>query len=365
MSFFRSQNHAREVEAEDREARRLAHLRESRTARFERLLDPRAHIGADTNALEQQSRMRALQAEAMVEEKKRERLFAVQTAEEITRIEKEQAAQRRAKALQVAADLAEQEKAKTARTTWDLEDPLQNRKGSPVRQGLDDPRLGMSSAQVFVGEDVAARQRALLQQAQVRTWTAQMVAEKEARKAAVRAQDEAIAAEMVKYAQIAGEIDAAGVAEQRRRERSAVLENESLIADKRAQRQREKEESKVGCCGRGGACLGGGWGWERRGKLPSSHPPSLFPLLFLASLLFFCTPSLSLSLSLSLSHTHTHTHTYARAHAHARTPLAPPSELWCAGLHHAGCPRGHGAAGRGPRRRHQRGKPQPLQTRLL
>ena len=245
MSFFRTQNHAREVEAEEREARRLAHLRESRTARFERLLDPRAHVGCDTAALDQQQRLRQLGAEQAAAAKASERLAAVATADEVARLEKEGAAARRARALDTAAALAAQTQARASRTTWDLEDPAALRRAPPTRAGLDDPRLGLSSAQVFVGEDAAARQRALLQQAQVRTWTAQMVGEKEARRASERAQDEAIAADMVRCAALAGEIEAAGVAEQRARQRSAVLANDALIAEKRAQREREREESRV------------------------------------------------------------------------------------------------------------------------
>jgi hypothetical protein len=245
MSFFRTQMHARELEVEAREAARLAHLRESRTARFERLLDPRTHIGADTVALEQQSRVKQLRAAAVVEEKQAERQLAVATADEVRRLEQEGEAARRARAAEVAAALQAQAASRTQRSTWDLEDPQQLRKAAPTRAGLDDPRLGLSSAQVFVGEDVSARQRALLQQAQVRSWTAQMVGEKEARKAATRAQDEAVAAQLVSYAAMAGEIEAAGVAELRARQRSAVLENEALIAEKRAQREKEKEENRV------------------------------------------------------------------------------------------------------------------------
>ena len=245
MSFFRTQNHAREVEAEEREARRLAHLRESRTARFERLLDPRAHIGTDTAALDQQQKLRQLAAEQAAADKAAERLAAAATADEVARLEKEGAAARRARALGTAAALAAQTQARSSRSTWDLEDPAAQRRAAPTRAGLDDPRLGLSSAQVFVGEDAAARQRALLQQAQVRTWTAQMVGEKEARRAAERARDEAVAADMVRCAALAGEIEAAGVAEQRARQRSAVLQNDALIAEKRAQREREREESRV------------------------------------------------------------------------------------------------------------------------
>ena len=57
-----------------------------------------------------------------------------------------------------------------------------------------------------------------------------------------------VAAQLVSYAAMAGEIEAAGVAELRARQRSAVLENEALIAEKRAQREREKEENRVSSC---------------------------------------------------------------------------------------------------------------------
>jgi hypothetical protein len=273
MSFFRTANHAREVEAEEREQRRLAHLFQSRTARFERMLDPRSHIGSDPVALEQQQRVKQLRAEAALAEKAAERQAAAATADAVAQLEREGEAARRARAAATAAALDAQTAGRAARSTWDLNDPTALRRAAPTRQGLDDPRLGLSSAQVFVGEDVAARQRALLQQAQVRTWTAQMVGEKEARRAADRAQDEAIAAGMVRCAALAGEIEAAGVAEQRQRQRSAALENEALMAEKRAQREREREESRVR----------GGWGWHarhaRHARTHGTHARTAQPLL--------------------------------------------------------------------------------------
>ena len=184
MSFFKSQNHAREVELDEKEARRLAHLRTTRTERFEKMLDPRCAIGSDTAALEAQARMKSLALTEARVEKEVERVTMLATIESLAKQEADLKAARRATSMQVAMALDNQVASKPTRTTWDLEDPLSQRNAMPVRKGLDDPRLGLSSAQVFSGEDATARQRTLLQQAQVRAWTAQMVAEKQAQKEA-------------------------------------------------------------------------------------------------------------------------------------------------------------------------------------
>jgi len=243
--FFRTQHHAKELEAEEREAKRLAHLRESRTARFEKMLDPRCAIGSDTFALDQQSRAKALQQAEARAEKINERENTITMLAELARLEAIEKTSRKATALEVARALDEQKSSQVTRTTWDLEDPLSKKNGEPIRKGIDDPRLGLSSAQVFSGEDVSARQRALLQQAQVRAWTAQMVSEKNAMKIALKAKDEEVAANMVHCAKLAGEIEAAGIAEHKARERASVFQNESLIAAKKKQREKEKEEDMV------------------------------------------------------------------------------------------------------------------------
>jgi len=178
-------------------------------------------------------------------EKEAERATMQATMESLSKQEAAERAARRARSLEVAKALDSQVASQPTRTTWDLEDPLSQRNSAPVRKGLDDPRLGLSSAQVFSGEDPTARQRTLLQQAQVRAWTAQMVSEKQAQKEAQKRWDEDVAGNMVRCAQMAGEIEAAGLAEHKAKERANMLLNERIMAEKRAEREKAKEEDKV------------------------------------------------------------------------------------------------------------------------
>ena len=58
---------------------------------------------------------------------------------------------------------------------WDLNDPYRWKSLSPARVIDDDPRLGPSSAQIFVGEDLQASHRKKLQQKQLKTFFDQQV----------------------------------------------------------------------------------------------------------------------------------------------------------------------------------------------
>ena len=50
---------------------------------------------------------------------------------------------------------------------------------------------------------------------------------------------------MVRCAQMAGEIEAAGLAEHKAKERANMLLNERIMEEKKAERERAKEEDKV------------------------------------------------------------------------------------------------------------------------
>lgn len=51
---------------------------------------------------------------------------------------------------------------------WDLNNPDRWKQLTPARIGDDDPRLGLSSCQIFAGEDLRAQQRKKAQQEQLR-----------------------------------------------------------------------------------------------------------------------------------------------------------------------------------------------------
>jgi hypothetical protein len=243
--MFRSTNHALEEAKDAKEAARLASLRANREARMNRLLDPRTHVGTDTGALDIQKKALELRAAESRAEKLAELSQAVFTSSSLRAEEEREKVARRAAAAATAAALDAQVAARTARSTFDLEDKARLRRDGPVRAGVDDPRLGLSSAQVFTGEDVTARERTLLQQAQVRAWTAQQVAEKEAARAAERDARTSAAQEMIRYAELAGQLDSAANAALRAQRNAFLKENEGLAAEKVAARAAARASEKV------------------------------------------------------------------------------------------------------------------------
>jgi hypothetical protein len=72
---------------------------------------------------------------------------------------------------------------------YDLNDPNMLRKDRPARLGDDDETLSAGGAQKFAGEDLHFAERVRKQQAQLRAWNAQQVADKKARLAAEKQTD--------------------------------------------------------------------------------------------------------------------------------------------------------------------------------
>ncbi|KAK3245726.1 hypothetical protein CYMTET_44723 [Cymbomonas tetramitiformis] len=68
------------------------------------------------------------------------------------------------------------------RREWDLNDPDYKKKDYPARVGDDDPRLGVSAAQCFTGEDLSAGHRKKLQLMQQKSWCDQQNHEKSEKK---------------------------------------------------------------------------------------------------------------------------------------------------------------------------------------
>ncbi len=242
---------------------------------MDRLLDPRTHIGSDTQALEIQRKAHEMRALDALAEKRSELSQAVSTASSLRAEEEKERVARRAAAAATAAALDAQVAARTARSTFDLEDRARLRRDGPVRAGVDDPRLGPSSAQVFSGEDVAARERSLLQQAQVRAWTAQQVAEKEAARAAEREARAEAAREMIRCADLAGQLEGAAEAALRKQRTDFLKDNEGMAAEKVAARAAARAAEKVRA---------------EQGRPTFAAVPSLFPTHPPPTALATCSP---------------------------------------------------------------------------
>jgi hypothetical protein len=125
--------------------------------------------------------------------------------------------------------------------SWDLNDPKRVLKTAPARVGDDDPRLGLASAQVFAGEDVMRAERVKLQQAQMRSWVAQVHGERVAAKEAERKEADDFTGRLLSAAHMADEIEGAVAGLGKARQKAAADFNLRLIQENAARRRAEKE----------------------------------------------------------------------------------------------------------------------------
>ncbi|XP_067643757.1 RIB43A-like with coiled-coils protein 2 [Eurosta solidaginis] len=132
---------------------------------------------------------------------------------------------------------------KDQRREYDLNDPNWIKKALPTRVADDDTRLGISSAQVFSGEDLGRNERHLRQRAQQRAWLDQQVQERK------RAEEARIKADLVMEESMASRDkrleDMANAERKIRNQMTAAIYdfNTQLAKSKRFDRAREKKEN--------------------------------------------------------------------------------------------------------------------------
>jgi len=132
---------------------------------------------------------------------------------------------------------------KEQRREYDLSDPNATRNSLPARVGDADARIGVSSAQVFEGEDLRAGERRRVQAAQQRAWCDAQQAERDA---ATLAEQEAEIAhgELVKQQEAYQSAVVAAQEEARRAfERDGARENAALAEEALARAIEEKHAS--------------------------------------------------------------------------------------------------------------------------
>lgn len=132
---------------------------------------------------------------------------------------------------------------KEQRREYDLSDPNATRNSLPARVGDADARIGVSSAQVFEGEDLRAGERRRVQAAQQRAWCDAQQAERDA---ATLAEQEAEIAhgELVKQQEAYQSAVVAAQEEARRAfERDVARENAALAEEALARAIEEKHAS--------------------------------------------------------------------------------------------------------------------------
>ncbi|XP_011189392.1 RIB43A-like with coiled-coils protein 2 [Zeugodacus cucurbitae] len=132
---------------------------------------------------------------------------------------------------------------KNQRREFDLNDPNSIKKALPARVADDDARLGISSAQIFSGEDLGHSERKLRQRAQQRAWLDQQVQERK------QAEEDRIKADLIMQESIASRDkrleDMANDERKIRNQMTAAIYdfNTQLAKSKRFDRIREKKEN--------------------------------------------------------------------------------------------------------------------------
>ncbi|EDS31217.1 protofilament ribbon protein [Culex quinquefasciatus] len=158
-----------------KETAAIERRRQSEEARRARIFNARQRvIGIDTTALEQQLQEKHEQLQA---EQERKRKFAEEQRRQNQVVNRKQHEQQQLR------HLLNSEENRFRRLyqrpeqsrDFDLFDPDGLKKALPARVGDDDPRLSVSGAQKFDGEDLTERERRRLQMQQQRSWLEQQI----------------------------------------------------------------------------------------------------------------------------------------------------------------------------------------------
>jgi len=242
MSLFKEAKYELSLALEEKEARKIEVMRERRKARMDRLLDPRSRtMGLDVEYVKEQERVKALKAGEIAEETQREVQETQQQLNIVAAISRKEEQERKIFNRSILTDLQHQIENKELNDTWDLNDPKRIIKTVPARLGDDDPRLGPSSAQVFAGEDMMYHERKLLQQAQMRSWVAQVNAERQAVKDAEKQENLEFTKRTLEAAAYGDAIENQVQQLSKERQASTMKDNVYLIAEKAERKKYEKE----------------------------------------------------------------------------------------------------------------------------
>ncbi|CAH1174094.1 unnamed protein product [Phaedon cochleariae] len=129
------------------------------------------------------------------------------------------------------------------RREFDLNDPELIKKQLPSRIRDDDPRLGISSAQKFEGEDLSSEQRAKVQNEEIRSWLDQQMREKERAEKERKAAEDAYKAAVIARDQRAVELDMMEKDCRKKLQEACLRFNKALADEKCSQKSAENRQT--------------------------------------------------------------------------------------------------------------------------
>ncbi|GAB0100604.1 RIB43A [Sergentomyia squamirostris] len=169
------------TEKDLKEAESIARIRVREEERKKRIFNAKTRtIGVDADALQEQIEEKRRQ---MAQQREMERKFVAKTtlcSEVAHQLEVEAQDQRR----RIDEDINEYRRRFQRREDtreWDLNDPRMKWKTPPARINDSDPRLCVSSGQMFLGEDLTMVERLRLQKEQQRLWLESQMADRRRR----------------------------------------------------------------------------------------------------------------------------------------------------------------------------------------
>lgn len=231
------------TEKDRREAAAIEKRRLFEEERKKRIFNPRNRlIGIDTEVLHKQV---AEKQQKELEEKKLVKIFQehLRKSDEIAvaldRKEKEE----RAKIQIEINNFRKNYQRPEDRREFDLNDPDYIKKQLPARLYDDDPRLGVSSAQKFEGEDKQNEERAKVQREEFRAWLDQQVIEKNAIDKERKSAEDAYKAAVIARDQRAIELDRIEKECRKKLHLSCLRFNQALAEEKKCERMKKQSET--------------------------------------------------------------------------------------------------------------------------
>ncbi|XP_057663166.1 RIB43A-like with coiled-coils protein 2 [Diorhabda carinulata] len=231
------------TERDRREAASIERRRAREEERKKRLFNPRVRlIGIDAAALKQQVEEKR-QRDA--ENKNVDKIFLDQLkkADEVALILERKEKEERAKIQQEINNFRKNYQKPEDRREFDLNDPEFKKKQLPCRTHDDDPRLGISAAQKFEGEDLASDQRRKLQNEEVKSWLEQQMRERANADKEQRVAEDAYKAAVIARDQRAIELDMLEKECRKKILESAMKFNRALADEKLCEKQKAEKEN--------------------------------------------------------------------------------------------------------------------------
>ncbi|XP_028141048.2 RIB43A-like with coiled-coils protein 2 [Diabrotica virgifera virgifera] len=230
------------TEKDRREAAKIEQRRAREEERKQRIFNPRARlIGIDALALQHQVEEKKQRND---EERNIDKIFKEQLkkADEIAMVLEQKECEERRRVQEEIINFRRLHQRPEDRREFDLNDPDAKKKQLPCRVNDDDPRLGISAAQKFEGEDLVSEERRKMQNEETKAYLEQQIREKVGADKEQKQAEDAYIAAMIARDQRALELDSLEIMCRKKIQEAAVKFNQALASEKLCEKQKAEKQ---------------------------------------------------------------------------------------------------------------------------